>query len=163
MAPIRRQSALLPALLLAIGACVLLGTFSNTAFVSTKTASSRLTLRAMPSPKMPTPKSEGKAPEPAAKEEEESGVVTELPAPDMRMLTEMANEGATIDQDRKGNMWQVEDRARPRETDEPLPAIIFIPGVIVLTLLAIVFFAVQTGGSSSFGGAFGDGAGLEGQ
>jgi hypothetical protein len=57
-----------------------------------------------------------------------------LPKPDLGLLNRNAKIGQTFDQDKKGNMWAVEEPARPSESDESLPAGIFIPGAILLTI-----------------------------
>ena len=57
-------------------------------------------------------------------------------------------------------MWSVEPQTRIRTDDEGemLPAGIYFPVVIVITLGSIIFFAQMTGTDPRFGGMLGDDA-----
>ena len=89
------------------------------------------------------------------KEEEKS---FSMPRPDLGLLNKQSQEGQTYDQDKRGNVWAVTRPSAPKEEAEALPAAIYIPFVIMLTIVAIIFFAQQTGNDPNFGGPVGDGS-----
>ena len=83
-----------------------------------------------------------------------------MPKPDMGLMNRQARVGQSVDQDRRGNMWSVEPQTRIRtdEEGELLPAGIYFPVVIALTIGSIIFFAQLTGNDPRFGGMLGDDA-----
>ena len=124
------------AYVLAIGACALLASNLVQSFVSSPAASARNTkaLRALPQPGTDT-------------EEKTEKEDFKMPKPDMGLMNRQARVGKSVDQDRRGNMWSVEPQTRIRTDDEGemLPAGIYFPVVIVITLGSIIFFAQMTG------------------
>mmetsp|Transcript_44797 Transcript_44797/g.103493 ORF Transcript_44797/g.103493 Transcript_44797/m.103493 type:complete len:138 (+) Transcript_44797:61-474(+) len=130
------RSSLLPALVLALGTCVLLRTVQPS-FISQRPRSARTMLRAT---------------------EEKTEVDYSLPKPDLGLLNKNSKIGQTFDQDKKGNMWTVEVQPVRKADDEPLPAAVYFPVIILLTFGAITYFAVLTGNDPRFGGAIGDGS-----
>mmetsp|Transcript_78475 Transcript_78475/g.216920 ORF Transcript_78475/g.216920 Transcript_78475/m.216920 type:complete len:146 (-) Transcript_78475:106-543(-) len=140
MVRLQRSQVLLPTLILALGGCAFLLTASRLAFVSQRqTQAHRTALRAEAA-------------------EEDTQVDYKLPKPDLGLLNRNAKIGQTYDQDKKGNMWAVEQQPVRKAEDEPLPAAVFIPGLIVLTIGAIIYFAILTGNDPRFGGSIGDGS-----
>ena len=137
------------AYVLAIGACTLLASNLVQSFVSSPAASARNTkaLRALPQPGTDT-------------EEKTEKEDFKMPKPDMGLMNRQARVGKSVDQDRRGNMWSVEPQTRIRTDDEGemLPAGIYFPVVIVITLGSIIFFAQMTGTDPRFGGMLGDDA-----
>mmetsp|Transcript_8993 Transcript_8993/g.12403 ORF Transcript_8993/g.12403 Transcript_8993/m.12403 type:complete len:150 (+) Transcript_8993:91-540(+) len=78
--------------------------------------------------------------------------------PDMRITNDLVGVGQTYDQDRRGNVWDDAQGLRRSENEDPLPAALFIPFWVVLSLGAAVLLAVQAGTDDNFGGAVGDGS-----
>mmetsp|Transcript_103797 Transcript_103797/g.292768 ORF Transcript_103797/g.292768 Transcript_103797/m.292768 type:complete len:161 (+) Transcript_103797:73-555(+) len=81
-----------------------------------------------------------------------------LPKPDLGLMNRQARLGQTFDQDKRGNMWAVGGQTTRATDDEMLPAYVYIPFVVLLTIGAIIFFAQQTGQDARFGGVIGDGS-----
>mmetsp|Transcript_17976 Transcript_17976/g.40682 ORF Transcript_17976/g.40682 Transcript_17976/m.40682 type:complete len:146 (-) Transcript_17976:193-630(-) len=140
MARSQRSAQLLPCLVLGLGACLLLHSALQLSFVSPRQQQARQTSVALRA------------------EEGETKTDYKLPAPDLNILNRNAKIGQTYDQDKKGNMWTVEQQPVRKAEEEPLPAGIYIPFIIVLTIGSIIFFATLTGNDSSFGGVIGDGS-----
>ena len=61
------------------------------------------------------------------------------------MRTTKARTGTTYDQDRRGNVWQQEQRIIVTKDEGGLPAEVFIPFWIILCLGFAAFTAVQAG------------------
>ena len=134
---------------LAIGACTLLASTLMQSFVSSPSTSRRTqALRALPQPGTET------------EEKTEKETDFKMPKPDMGLMNRQARVGQSVDQDRRGNMWSVEPQTRIRtdEEGELLPAGIYFPVVIALTIGSIIFFAQLTGNDPRFGGMLGDDA-----
>mmetsp|Transcript_52739 Transcript_52739/g.136179 ORF Transcript_52739/g.136179 Transcript_52739/m.136179 type:complete len:145 (+) Transcript_52739:74-508(+) len=91
----------------------------------------------------------------ASKEEAESYT---LPKPNMDLINENAQVGLTFDQDKRGNMWAVEQQPVRKSDDEQINTAIFFPLLIIGTFVGITFFAVLTGNDPRFGGGIGDGS-----
>ena len=137
------------AYVLAIGACTLLASTLMQSFVSSPSTSRRTqALRALPQPGTET------------EEKTEKETDFKMPKPDMGLMNRQARVGQSVDQDRRGNMWSVEPQTRIRtdEEGELLPAGIYFPVVIALTIGSIIFFAQLTGNDPRFGGMVGDDA-----
>ena len=83
-----------------------------------------------------------------------------MPKPDMGLMNAQARVGTSVDQDRRGNMWSVEPETRIKMDDdgEMLPALIYFPVVIGLTIGGIFFFAKLMNDDPRFGGMLGDDA-----
>ena len=146
-----RARGLLPCVLVA-AAFVLLGSTVARNFVSAPASSrnSAKALRALPQPGQKTEE----------KKEEKKGAFG-MPKPDMRLMNEQSNAGISFDQDRKGNMWGLEPEIKfQEESDEMLPATIYFPIVIALTIGSIFFFAKLSNDDPRFGGSLGDDARL---
>ena len=136
------------AYVLAIGACTLLASTLMQSFVSSPSTSRRTqALRALPQPGTET------------EEKTEKETDFKMPKPDMGLMNRQARVGQSVDQDRRGNMWSVEPQTRIRtdEEGELLPAGIYFPVVIALTIGSIIF-AQLTGNDPRFGGMLGDDA-----
>eukprot|EP00971_Amphidinium_carterae_P339267 6476931-Amphidinium_carterae.2 len=138
----RRPTALLPALLLS----VVLFFVAKQAFVT----GPRPGLR------------ESRLQRLAVEEEKKTDSSFKLPGmpkkPDMRITNDLVGVGQTYDQDRRGNVWDDAQGLRRSENEDPLPAALFIPFWVALSLGAAVLLAVQAGSDDNFGGAVGDGS-----
>mmetsp|Transcript_57202 Transcript_57202/g.114683 ORF Transcript_57202/g.114683 Transcript_57202/m.114683 type:complete len:147 (+) Transcript_57202:50-490(+) len=141
MAVARQRLVLLPALLAALALCALLRSAPRAGFVSPPQPSS---LRASAVARRAA--------------EEDTKTEYKLPAPDLNILNRNAKVGQTYDQDKKGNMWAVEDQPVRTDKEELLPAGFAIPLIAVLTISSIIFFAQLTGNDPRFGGGIGDGS-----
>ena len=135
----------------AIGACTFL--VSTLSFVSSPatTVERSRALRALPQPGAKTEE----------KTQESNGGEFKMPKPDMGLMNRQARVGQSVDQDRRGNMWSVEPATRIRTDDdggELLPAGIYFPIVIVITIGSIVVLAQVLGNDARFGGMLGDDA-----
>ena len=145
-----RARGLLPCALVVV-AFVLLGSTVARSFVSAPASNRKTrTLRALPQPGQQTEEK---------KETQDGGF--KMPKPDMRLLNQQSKAGLSVDQDRRGNMWDVEPETRfAEDSDEMLPAAIYFPVIIALTIGSIFFFAKLTNDDPRFGGSFGDDARL---
>ncbi|CAK9008367.1 unnamed protein product [Durusdinium trenchii] len=144
------RAQLLP-YVLAIGACTFL--VSTLSFVSSPatTVERSRALRALPQPGAKTEE----------KTQESNGGEFKMPKPDMGLMNRQARVGQSVDQDRRGNMWSVEPATRIRTDDdggELLPAGIYFPIVIVITIGSIIVLAQVLGNDARFGGMLGDDA-----
>ncbi|CAJ1435500.1 unnamed protein product [Effrenium voratum] len=94
------------------------------------------------------------------KAEQEDSDPFKMPKPDMGLMNAQARVGTSVDQDRRGNMWSVEPETRIKMDDdgEMLPALIYFPVVIGLTIGGIFFFAKLMNDDPRFGGMLGDDA-----
>lgn len=140
------------AYVLAIGACTLLASTLMQSFVSPPATSRRTqALRALPQPGAQTETEE---------KTESADSDFKMPRPDMGLMNRQARVGQSVDQDRRGNMWSVEPQTRIRTDNEGelLPAGIYFPVIIVVTIASIIFFAQLTGNDPRFGGMLGDDA-----
>mmetsp|Transcript_83847 Transcript_83847/g.211462 ORF Transcript_83847/g.211462 Transcript_83847/m.211462 type:complete len:148 (+) Transcript_83847:72-515(+) len=81
-----------------------------------------------------------------------------MPKPDMNILNRNAKVGQTYDQDRRGNMWSVDNPVRTSEEDELIPTPVFFVFFVVANIAWIIFAAQLTGNDSRFGGVIGDGS-----
>lgn len=83
-----------------------------------------------------------------------------LPKPDMTVLNDAAQVGLTFDQDKRGNMWSVQDQSAPvrKAEEDDIPTPVFFIVLLVLTFGGILFFAILTGNDPKFGGGIGDGS-----
>mmetsp|Transcript_23294 Transcript_23294/g.41220 ORF Transcript_23294/g.41220 Transcript_23294/m.41220 type:complete len:151 (+) Transcript_23294:61-513(+) len=142
-----RARVLLPGVL-ALGAMVLLASTVSESFVSAPGSNKKNTkaLRAFFGQQTEEKKEEGGF---------------KMPKPDTRILNEQAAVGRSVDQDRRGNMWSVEPEMKYNvNEEEALPAVIYFPVVIALTIGSIFFFAKLTSEDPRFGGQLGDDARL---
>ena len=140
------------AYVLAVGACTLLASTLMQSFVSAPaTSRSTKALRALPQPGAASTETEEKT---------EKEADFKMPKPDMGLMNRQARVGQSVDQDRRGNMWSVEPQTRIRTDDEGelLPAGIYFPFAIAVTIGGIIFFAQLTGNDPRFGGMLGDDA-----
>ncbi|CAE7698399.1 unnamed protein product [Symbiodinium pilosum] len=142
-------SRLLPSALV-VAAFMLLGSLVARSFVSPP-ASSRTTAKALHALPQPGQKTDAK--------KEEGGF--KMPKPDMRLMNEQSKTGLSYDQDQRVNMWGLEPEVKFQESDsEMLPATIYFPVIIALTIGSIFFFAKLFNDDPRFGGALGDDARL---
>jgi hypothetical protein len=81
-----------------------------------------------------------------------------LPKPDTSLLNSASRIGQSFDQDKRGNMWAVDQQVRLTDKPDAIPAPVFLLLLVVLTIGSIIFFAQLTGQSNDFGGAIGDGS-----
>ncbi|CAE8585821.1 unnamed protein product [Polarella glacialis] len=99
-----------------------------------------------------------------AEADQETGTVKEeiptgykLPKPDMTLMNGQSRAGKTFDQDKRGNMWSVEEPVRFKEAGtEPNVPLLFAL-LVVIMIGAIIFFSQFTGQDPRFGGGIGDG------
>ena len=147
-----RARGLLPCVLV-VAALAVLGSTLARSFVSPAARSRNAkTLRALPQPGQQT---EEKT------QEEDGGFDFKMPKPDMRLMNQQSKAGLSVDQDRRGNMWSLEPETRfQEESEDLLPAPIYFPIIIALTIGSIFFFAKLTNDDPRFGGSFGDDARL---
>ncbi|CAE8606174.1 unnamed protein product, partial [Polarella glacialis] len=90
-------------------------------------------------------------------QKEEIATGYKLPKPDMTLMNGQSRAGKTFDQDKRGNMWSVEEPVRFKEAGtEPNVPLLF--GLLVIIMIAsIIFFSQFTGQDARFGGGIGDG------
>ena len=145
-----RARGLLPCVLV-VGALALLASTVAQSFVSAPAGrKNSKTLRALPQPGQQTEEK---------KEKDEGGF--KMPKPDLRLMNQQSKVGLSVDQDRRGNMWSVEPETRFVENaEDTLPAVIYFPIIIALTIGSIFFFAKLTNDDPRFGGQLGDDARL---